>query len=85
MESKKDFFEFDGMRIETRKLVEASKQFTAIINTLSLDNDLDIPDFILAQFLIDALINLGTTKARSNSFFEAKNNIENEIVQKKIH
>ncbi len=52
-----------------KKRHELEKEFAAIINKYSLENDSNTPDFILARCLVDSLINFQLTIAERSAWY----------------
>jgi hypothetical protein len=50
-----------------------SEKFREIINSYSLENDSNTPDFILADYLVDCLENFHITQSRRAMWYNPEN------------
>jgi len=59
------------MSIENKEQIK--KEIAAVMNKHCVDNELNTPDFILADFLWSCLLSYGATKANTEDWMEKDN------------
>jgi len=65
-----------GAQENNMNIIQFQKELTGLINKHSLENESNIPDFIISQFLIDCLLSFNTSY-KSNEKWNGRESLSN--------